>query len=85
MENIHDTESQWIYSPEHALHPIEFIESFCKHIKGKYAGTPIELELWQKAGIATILVSLIKTKERKYQEIFWVVARKMVSQLYLVE
>lgn len=29
-----------------------------------------------KAGIATILVSLIKTKERKYQEIFWVVARK---------
>ena len=38
-----------------------------------------------KAGIATILVSLIKTKERKYQEIFWVVARKMVSQLYLVE
>ena len=34
--------------PEHALHPIEFIESFCKHIKGKYAGTPIELELWQK-------------------------------------
>ena len=48
VENIHDTESQWIYSPEHALHPIEFIESFCKHIKGKYAGTPIELELWQK-------------------------------------
>lgn len=77
VENIHDTESQWIYSPEHALHPIEFIESFCKHIKGKYAGTPIELELWQKAGIATIFGFINKkTKERKYQEIFWVVARK---------
>ena len=38
-----------------------------------------------KAGIATIFGFINKTKERKYQEIFWVVARKMVSQLYLVE
>lgn len=52
VDDIHDTEGRWMYSSKHGNHPIEFIESFCRHSKGKWAGQKIELELWQKAGIA---------------------------------
>lgn len=52
VADIHDPTSVYEYSSKRANHAIEFIENYCKHSKGKWAGTPIELELWQKAFLA---------------------------------
>lgn len=43
--------SQYIYDKDRAEVAIDFIELFCKHSKGKWAGKPVILELWQKAMI----------------------------------
>ena len=37
----------FVFSEERGNLPIGFIERFCKHSKGKWAGKPIKLELWQ--------------------------------------
>jgi phage terminase large subunit-like protein len=75
--DITDTASEYEYNAKRALHPIEFIESFCKHSKGKWAGQPIELELWQKAMFAAAFGFIHKIDgTRKYQEVLLIVARK---------
>lgn len=77
VKDIYDQSSEWEYSSSRAIHALQFIESFCKHSKGKWARQPVRLELWQKAGIAAIFGFVHKiSEERKYQEVFWVVARK---------
>ena len=38
--------SQYIYDKDRAEVAIDFIELFCKHSKGKWAGKPVILELW---------------------------------------
>ncbi len=40
--------SKYVFDEDKANKPIEFIERFCKHSKGEWAGKPIELELFQK-------------------------------------
>lgn len=75
--DVFDTESVYEYNPKRANHAIEFIENYCKHSKGKWAGKPIELELWQKAFLASIFGFVHKIDQtRKYREVFLVVARK---------
>lgn len=77
VADTHDKESEWEYSAARALHPIEFTENFCKHSKGKWGGQPIDLELWQKAMIASSFGFVHKIDgTRKYQEVLLVVARK---------
>lgn len=77
VDDIYDQESVYEYSPKRANHAIEFIENFCKHSKGKWAGKPIDLELWQKAFIAALFGFIHKIEgTRKYREAFLVVARK---------
>lgn len=77
VKDIGDTESEYEYNSKRALHPIEFIESFCKHSKGKWAGQAIELELWQKAMFAAAFGFVHKIDgTRKYQEVLLIVARK---------
>lgn len=77
VDDIYDTSSEYEYNPKRALHPIEFIESFCKHSKGKWAGQSIELELWQKAMFAAAFGFVHKIDgTRKYQEVLLIVARK---------
>lgn len=57
--------------------PIEFIERFCKHSKGKWAGKPVTLELWQKAMIQAAFGFVDKeTGLRKYKKVLLFVARK---------
>ncbi|AVM24901.1 terminase large subunit [Bacillus pumilus] len=75
--DVFDQDSEYEYSAERANHAIEFIENFCKHSKGKWAGEPIDLELWQKAGLAAIFGFIHKVDgTRKHREVFLVVARK---------
>jgi phage terminase large subunit-like protein len=77
VADLDDTESEYEYSSKRALHPIEFIERFCKHSKGKWAGQPIVLELWQKAMFAAAFGFIHKIDgTRKYQEVLLIVARK---------
>lgn len=57
--------------------PIEFIEKFCKHSKGKWAGKPVILELWQKAFIEALYGFIDEeTKLRKYKKAILFVGRK---------
>lgn len=44
----------YIFDQNKANRPINFIEKFCKHSKGKWAGKPVILELWQKAFIQAL-------------------------------
>ena len=57
--------------------PIQFIEKFCKHSKGKWAGKPVELELWQKAFIEALYGFVDEeTRLRKYKKGLLYVGRK---------
>lgn len=50
--------------------PIEFIERFCKHSKGKWGGLPFKLELFQKAKIQLVFGWLEKeTGKRRFREV----------------
>ena len=67
----------YIFDPEKAMRPIRFIESMCKHSKGKWAGKPVKLELWQKAHIeATYGFVDEETGLRKYRKVVIFVAKK---------
>ncbi|SCC50700.1 MULTISPECIES: terminase large subunit [Priestia] len=68
---------QYIFDEAKANKPIEFIERFCKHSKGEWAGKPIKLELFQKAYIAALFGFIDKdTGLRRYRESMFYVARK---------
>lgn len=72
-EEIHD----YIFDKELGDRPIKFIETYCRHSKGKWAGKPIELELWQKAFIEALFGFVdSETKLRKYKKGLLFVGRK---------
>lgn len=67
---------KYYFDLERANKPIEFIEKYCKHSKGKWAGKPIILDLWQKAIIQSIFGFIDDKGNRKYREVFIIVGRK---------
>lgn len=68
---------QFIFDEKKANRPIQFIESFCKHSKGEWAGKPVKLELFQKAYISALFGFIDKeTGLRRYRESLFYVARK---------
>lgn len=72
-----DPRSPYEFDPEKAVRPIEYIETICKHSKGKWAGKPVLLELWQKAAISAIFGFVEKvTGNRQYTRADLYVARK---------
>lgn len=77
-EITEETETHtYIFDLNKANRPIQFIEKFCKHSKGKWAGKPVKLELWQKAFIQAGFGFVDKTTRlRKYKKIVLFVARK---------
>lgn len=67
----------FVFDEKRGNKPIEFIEKFCKHSKGKWAGKNIELELWQKAFISALFGFVDKdTRIRKYKKGALYVGRK---------
>lgn len=67
----------YVFDSEKAQKPINYIENICKHSKGKWAGKPIVLELWQKAFIEAIYGFVDKeTGLRKYKKAVLFVAKK---------
>lgn len=61
VREVYEREVEWMRHPptnfpfffdaKEGLRHIEFIERFCKHSKGKFAGQPVKLEPFQKAKI----------------------------------
>lgn len=68
---------EFIFDEHRGNLPIEFVERFCRHSKGKWAGQPVVLELWQKAFISALFGFVDKdTGIRKYKKGALFVARK---------
>ncbi|ONK21221.1 terminase [Bacillus sp. VT-16-64] len=77
VDDIHNQDSEYEYSPTRANHAIEFVENFCKHSKGEMGGKPFIMELWQKSMTAALFGFIHKIDEtRKYREFILIVARK---------
>jgi phage terminase large subunit-like protein len=74
---VKDKSGQYVFRPARANAPIRFIETFCKHSKGEWAGRNIKLELFQKAYIQAVFGFVDKkTGARRYRESFFLVGRK---------
>ena len=72
-----DNPGKYRFDEAKANRPIEFIERFCKHSKGEWAGQPVRLELFQKAFISALFGFVdCETGLRRYREAFFMVARK---------
>lgn len=76
-DDIHNPKDGFIFDEYKAQRPIDFIERFCRHSKGEYAGSLIRLELFQKAFISALFGFVDEeTDLRKYRETLFYVARK---------
>ena len=76
-DNMKNPDSRYIFDEKKAVRPIKFIEKFCKHSKGEWAGKSVKLELFQKAFISALFGFVDKnTGFRKYKETLFMVARK---------
>ena len=68
---------RWTFDEAKSLKPISFIETFCRHSKGEWAGKPVILELWQKAFIAALFGFVDReTGERRFTEAALFLGRK---------
>lgn len=77
VDDIHHPKDGYIFDQARAERPIAFIERFCKHSKGEWAGQPLRLELFQKAFISALFGFVdAKTGYRKHRETLFYVARK---------
>lgn len=66
----------WVFDEKLTEKPIDFIETFCKQAQGKM-GTPIKLELFQKAKLQAIFGFVHKnTGFRQYNECLTIEGRK---------
>lgn len=73
---IENPAGDFFYSPGRANHVIEFAENFCRHSKGKMGGKLVELELWEKAMLATTFGFVDVEGNRQYREVLLIVGKK---------
>lgn len=72
------TGGRWKYDVAKGNRCIDFIQRFCRHSKGEWAGKPVVLELWQKAFICVVFGFVDReTGERRFTEALLCVARKV--------
>jgi phage terminase large subunit-like protein len=77
IEDMNNPKSRYTFVDALAERPIEFIEKFCKHSKGEWAGKPLTLMLFQKAFISAVFGFVDKeTGLRRFREAFLYMARK---------
>jgi phage terminase large subunit-like protein len=65
----------WLDDDAAAL-AVEFVETCCSHVKGKWAGTPFTMEPWQRAIIANLFGWKRADGSRRYREALVYVPRK---------
>lgn len=81
---VYEREVAWMEDPPvgfrfdeaAAQRPIDFIETYCKHSKGKWGRQPIRLELFQKAKIALAFGWLDSDGKRRFREVVDIRGRK---------
>ena len=66
----------YIFNQQKANRAIKFIETFCRHNKGKLAPRPLKLSLWEKAFISCIYGIVDESDKRVFREIALFVGRK---------
>ena len=77
VADMHNPNCGYIFDQRKAERPIEFIETFCKHSKGEWAGKAVKLELFQKAFISALFGFVCEpTGYRRFRETLFYVARK---------
>ncbi len=77
VDELKNPRDPWVFDLKKANQPIEFIEQFCKHSKGKWIGKPVKLELFQKAFIQAVYGFVHKEIDlRRCREAFFLVGRK---------
>lgn len=77
ISDIKNKESDVYYDTKKANHAIEFIENFCRNIKGKTAGNLVVLDPFQKAFIAAVFgICYKKTKLRRTKRAVLIEAKK---------
>lgn len=77
IADLSNTEGRYIFDEEKAQRPIDFIETFCKHSKGEWAGKPLTLALFQRAYISALFGFVDKeTGFRRYTESMFFLGRK---------
>lgn len=69
-------DGRYIFDQQKANRAIRFIETFCRHNKGKLAPGRLILSLWEKAGLSCIYGIVDKNGRRQFKEIAWFVGRK---------
>ena len=77
VDKLNDQDSEYGFDERDANYVIEFIERFCCHSKGKWAGQRVVLELWQKALLSALFGFKHKdTGIREYRELMLLIGRK---------
>lgn len=77
MDDLKNPKNGYHFDIDRGNKPIEFIEIFCRHSKGEWAGKPVILELFQKAYIMALFGFISDlTGFRQYRESLFMVARK---------
>jgi phage terminase large subunit-like protein len=77
IDELDNPRDPWVFDLDRATRPIQFIEHFCKHSKGRWIGKPVKLELFQKAKLQAVYGFVHKdTMLRRCREVFTLVARK---------
>lgn len=87
VKTVYDREVSWMINPpkdfpfyfdeKAGQRPIDFIEKYCKHSKGKWGKQPVKLELFQKAKLQLVFGWREKeTHNRRFREAVDVRARK---------
>lgn len=71
-----DPDFPWQFNEAAGEKPIAFIERFCKHSKGRWAGKPVKLELFQKAKIQLAFGWLDDKGHRRFREVMDLRGRK---------
>ena len=66
----------YIFDQKKANRAIKFIETFCRHNKGRLAPKPFKLSLWEKAFISVLFGIVDKDGRRVFREVALFVGRK---------
>lgn len=67
---------EYIFNQQKANRAIRFIETFCRHNKGRLAPGLLKLELFQKAFISILYGIMDKSDKRQFTEVAYFVGRK---------
>lgn len=84
VRSVCEREVAWMDAPPAGFHfdeeaaqrPIDFIETYCRHSKGKWGRQKLELELFQKAKIALAFGWLDAGGKRRFREVVDIRGRK---------